>query len=134
MVQSKLQVTLLTGRTIEQGVGKERGKASKDYFESVAVCYMDPEDLKKLGIKEKTNILLSTTYGSVVVKAVKSLRTPHPGIVFVPYGPWANVVADPDTHGIGMPSFKGVPAEIEPAQDKPILSLEKLLKGQFREE
>jgi len=134
MVQSKLQVTLLTGRTIEQGVGKERGKASKDYFESVAVCYMDPEDLKKLGIKEKTNILLSTTYGSVVVKAIKSLRTPHPGIVFVPYGPWANVVADPDTHGIGMPSFKGVPAEIEPAQDKPILSLEKLLKGQFREE
>ena len=134
MVQSKLQVTLLTGRTIEQGVGKERGKASKDYFESVAVCYIDPEDLKKLGIKEKTNILLSTTYGSVVVKAVKSLRTPHPGIVFVPYGPWANVVADPDTHGIGMPSFKGVPAEIEPAQDKPILSLEKLLKGQFREE
>jgi len=134
MVQPKLQVTLLTGRTIEQGVGKERGKASKDYFESVAVCYMDPEDLKKLGIKEKTNILLSTTYGSVVVKAVKSLRTPHPGIVFVPYGPWANVVADPDTHGIGMPSFKGVPAEIEPAQDKPILSLEKLLKGQFREE
>lgn len=134
MVQPKLQVTLLTGRTIEQGVGKERGKASKDYFESVAVCYMDPEDLKKLGIKEKTNILLSTTYGSVVVKAIKSLRTPHPGIVFVPYGPWANVVADPDTHGIGMPSFKGVPAEIEPAQDKPILSLEKLLKGQFREE
>lgn len=134
MVQSKLQVTLLTGRTIEQGVGKERGKASKDYFESVAVCYMDPEDLKKLGIKEKTNILVSTTYGSVVVKAIKSLRTPHPGIVFVPYGPWANVVADPDTHGIGMPSFKGVPAEIEPAQDKPILSLEKLLKGQFREE
>ena len=134
MVQPKLQVTLLTGRTIEQGVGKERGKASKDYFESVAVCYMDPEDLKKLGIKEKTNILLSTTYGSVVVKAIKSLRTPHPGIVFVPYGPWANVVADPDTHGIGMPSFKGVPAEIEPAQDKPILSLEKLLKGQFRKE
>lgn len=134
MVQSKLQVTLLTGRTIEQGVGKERGKSSKDYFESVAVCYMDPEDLKKLGIKEKTNILVSTTYGSVVVKAIKSLRTPHPGIVFVPYGPWANVVADPDTHGIGMPSFKGVPAEIEPAQDKPILSLEKLLKGQFREE
>ena len=134
MVQSKLQVTLLTGRTIEQGVGKERGKASKDYFESVAVCYMDPEDLKKLGIKEKTNILVSTTYGSVVVKAAKSLRAPHLGIVFVPYGPWANVVADPDTHGIGMPSFKGVPAEIEPAQDKPILSLEKLLKGQFREE
>ena len=132
MVQSKLQVTLLTGRTIEQGVGKELGKVSKDYFESVAVCYMDPEDLKKLGIKEKTNILLSTVYGSVVVKALKSLRSPHHGIVFVPYGPWANVVADPDTHGIGMPSFKGIQAEIQPARDRPVLSLEALLEGQFR--
>jgi len=68
----------------------------------------------------------------VVVKAVKSIRTPHPGIVFIPYGPWANVVVDPETHSIGMPSFKGIPAEVEPALDKPILSLKELLKKQFR--
>ena len=127
----KLPVTLLTGRTIEQGVGKERGKTSKEYRESVSVCYVDPEDLKKLGIKEKTNILVSTNYGSVVVKAIKSLRGPHPGVVFIPYGPWANVVVNPETHGIGMPSLKGIPAEVEPAPDKPILNLEELLKNQF---
>lgn len=129
---SKLTVTLVTGRTIEQGVGKEHGKSSEEYVESVTVCYMDPEDMKKLGIKDKTNILVSTEFGSVVVKSVKSIRTPHPGIVFIPYGPWANVVVDPETHSIGMPSFKGIPAEIEPAPDKPILSLKKLLKKQFR--
>jgi formylmethanofuran dehydrogenase subunit D len=129
---SKLKVTLVTGRTIEQGVGKEHGKSSEEYVESVTVCYMDPEDMKKLGIKENTNILVSTEFGSVVVKAVKSIRTPHPGIVFIPYGPWANVVVDPETHSIGMPSFKGIPAEVEPAPDKPILSLKKLLKKQFR--
>ena len=39
----KLRVTLLTGRTIEQGVAKERGKASKEYVESVSVCYMIPK-------------------------------------------------------------------------------------------
>jgi len=128
---SKLHVTLLTGRTIEQGVGKEKGKASKEYFESVAVCFIDPEDLKKLGIKEASNILVSTEYGSVVVKAEKSLRSPHSGIVFIPYGPWANVVAYPETHSIGMPSFKGIPAVIEPAPDKPLLSLEGLLKEEF---
>jgi formylmethanofuran dehydrogenase subunit D len=127
----KLRVTLLTGRTIEQGVGKERGKASKDYVESVSVCYMDPEDLKKLGIKEKTNILVSTNYGSVVVKALKSLRAPHHRIIFIPYGPWANVVSNPETHGIGMPSFKGIPAEVEPAQNKPLLNLEELLNEEF---
>ena len=127
----KLHVTLLTGRTIEQGVGKERGKTSKEYVESVSVCYIDPEDLKKLGIKEKTNILVSTDYGSVVVKAVKSLRGPHSGVVFIPYGPWANVVVSPKTHAVGMPSLKGIPAEVEPASDKPTLSLEELLKTQF---
>ena len=132
MENLKLRVTLLTGRTIEQGVGKERGKASKEYMESVSICYMDPEDLKKLAIKEKTNVLVSTDYGSVIVKAIKSLRGPHHGVIFIPYGPWANVVVNPETHGIGMPSFKGISAEVEPAQDKPLLSLEELLKEQFR--
>jgi len=127
----KLQVTLLTGRTIEQGVGKERGKASKEYFESVSVCYMDPEDLKRLGIKEKTNVQVSTEHGSVVVKAVKSLRNPHPSMIFIPYGPWANAVVNPETHSIGMPSLKGIPAEVEPAPNKPILMLEKLLEEEF---
>ena len=130
----KLKVTLITGRTIEQGVAKERGKFSKEYMESVSVCYVDPEDLKKLGIKEKTNVLVSTDQGSVVVKALKSLRGPHPGVIFVPYGPWANVVVDPETHGIGMPSLKGISAEVEPAPDKPVLSLKELLKEQFGEQ
>ena len=130
----ELRVTLITGRTIEQGVGKERGKASKEYVESVSICYVDPDDLKRLGIKEKTNILVSTDYGSVVVKAVKSLRGPHLGVVFVPYGPWANVVVDSETHGVGMPSLKGIPAEVEPAPDKPVLSLEELLREQFGKE
>ena len=127
----KLQVTLLTGRTIEQGVAKERGKASKEYVESVSVCYMDPEDLKRLGIKEKTNVQVSTEHGSVVVKAVKSLRNPHHSVIFIPYGPWANAVVNPETHSIGMPSLKGIPAEVEPAPDKPILGLEKLLEEEF---
>lgn len=127
----KLKVTLLTGRTIEQGVAKERGKLSNEYMESVSVCYMDPEDLKKLGIKEKTNVLVSTDHGSVILKALRSLRTPHPRMIFVPYGPWVNVVVDPETHGVGMPSLKGIPAEVEPAPDKPVLSLEELLREEF---
>ena len=128
----KLKVTLLTGRTIEQGAGKERGKSSKEYVESVSVCFIDPDDMKKLGIKEGVNVQVSTAFGTVVVKAKKSLRTPHPGVIFIPYGPWANVVVDPETHGIGMPSFKGVPATLEPAPDKPVLGLEELLKTVFR--
>jgi formylmethanofuran dehydrogenase subunit D len=130
----KLQVTLLTGRTIEQGVGKEQGKASKEYAESASVCFIDLEDLKKLGIEEKTNVLVSTTYGSVILRALKSPQAPHPSIIFVPYGPWANVIVDPETDNVGMPSLKGIPAEIEPADDKPLLSLKELLKTMFKKE
>jgi formylmethanofuran dehydrogenase subunit D len=129
--KSKLLVTLVTGRTIEQGVGKEQGKASKEYVGSVSICFVDSEDLKRLGIKEKTNVLVSTKYGSVVIKALRSLSAPHPGVIFVPYGPWANVLVCPETDSIGMPSMKGIPAQVVPAVDKPILSLKMLLKRQF---
>jgi len=131
---SKLHVTLLTGRTIEQGVGKERGKFSEEYMESVSVCFIDPKDLEMLGIKEKTNVCVSTAFGSVVLRALKSPRGPHSGIVFIPYGPWANAIVDPATGGIGMPSLKGIPAEVEPAPEKSVLCLRELLTQQFRGE
>ena len=128
---SKLKVTLLTGRTIEQGVGKECGKASENYFASVAVCYVDSEDLKRLGIKEGTNVRVSTDYGSVILKALKSPRGPHVGVVFIPYGVWANAVVSTETDSIGMPSLKGIPAEIQPAADKVVLGLSEFLREQF---
>jgi len=127
----KLKVTLITGRTIDQGTGKEHGKTSREYMESVAVCQLDPEDMKELGIRENESVRVTTEFGSVVVKAAKSKRAPHPRVVFVPYGPWANVVTDPETSGIGMPSFKGIPAEVEPAPAERVLSLQELLKKRF---
>jgi formylmethanofuran dehydrogenase subunit D len=127
----KLQVVLLTGRTIEQGVGREFGKSSEEYAESVSVCFIDSEDFHALGIKEDSNVFISTAFGSVILRAVKSPRGPHKGVVFVPYGPWANVVVDPSTDSIGMPSLKGIPAEIEAAQEKRVLTLKELLTEEF---
>jgi formylmethanofuran dehydrogenase subunit D len=131
MMQQKLKVTLLTGRTIEQGVGKEAGKGTKEYFESTTMCYMDAGDMKKLGIRNNTNILVSTPNGSVVLKAVKYPRGAMPGLIYIPYGPWANTIVSNETTSIGMPSFKGTPAEVEPAPDKHILTLKELFKSEF---
>ena len=132
--EARLSVTLLTGRTIEQGVGKERGKASKEYAESVTACFIDPEDMKQLKLKEGANVEVSTSHGSVVLRSVKSRRGPHPGIVFVPYSPWANVIVDSGTDSIGMPSLKGIPAEIESTPEKPVLDLPQLLAQLFGNE
>jgi len=130
----KLKISLLTGRTIDQGKGKEMGKLSKEYLDSVMICQMDPNDMKFLGVKENTNVKVATEFGSVVLKAVKSARAPHPKVVFIPYGPWANLIMNPKTHGTGMPSFKGIPAEIEPTPNEKVLSLQELLNQFHKEE
>jgi len=123
----KLNVLVLTGRTIEQGKGKEMGKLSKVYLEDVVQCRIDPQDMKALKLKQNTNVKVTTKSGSVVLKAVKSPRAPHPKMIFISYGPWASLIMDPQTHGTGMPSLKGIPAEIEPAPDEKVLSLQELV-------
>jgi len=130
-----LKVMMLTGRTLRQGQGKEYGKLSEKYWKSVAICEIDPDDMKKLGITEGNSIKVTTDYGSVIVRVVKSLRGPHVGRVFIPYGPWANVIVNPKTHGTGMPSFKGVQATIEQAPSKEkVLTMPELLQRHFRKE
>jgi formylmethanofuran dehydrogenase subunit D len=129
---AKLKVVLLTGRTLRQGRGKERGKLSELYWKSVAICEMDPDDMKKLNVDENSNVKITTDDGSVIVRAVKSLRGPHSGVIFVPYGPWASVIANAKTHGTGMPSFKGTLAEIEPASTEKLLGLEDLLNQYYK--
>jgi formylmethanofuran dehydrogenase subunit D len=131
VADKKLNVTLLTGRTIEQGVGKEYGKASPDYFAACSMVYMDEGDMRNLGVKNNTNVLVTTPIGSVVLKAVKYPRAPTPGLIYIPYGPWANAVCSDATSSIGMPSFKGTPAQVEPASDKPVLTIEELLMSEF---
>jgi formylmethanofuran dehydrogenase subunit D len=129
----KIKVTLLSGRTIHQGTSKECGKTSSEYYKNVAICEIDPEDMKTLSIREGTNIKVSTEFGSVIVKATESKRAPHPRIVYMPYGPWVNTIINFTTHSTGMPSFKGIPATIEPANPTEIvLTLRELLKQNFR--
>jgi len=124
----RLKASLLTGRTIYQGVGKEHGKLSDEYWHSVAVCEMDPSDLQLLGIKENNSVRVITESGSVVLRAVESLRAPHAGVIFIPYGLFANVLTGTRTHGTGMPSFKGIPAEVEPARGEKAMKIRDLLR------
>jgi formylmethanofuran dehydrogenase subunit D len=130
-MEQKLHVTLLTGRTIEQGVGKEYGKASIEYYDACSMCYMDSDDMKTLGVRTNTNIEVTTPIGSVILKAVKYPRGPTPGLIYIPYGPWANAICSDATTSIGMPSFKGTPADVEAAPNKKILTLEELLMSEF---
>ncbi len=131
MMCPKLKLTFVSGRTVDQGVGKERGKASQEYFDTASICFLDSVDLKKLGIKSGTNVKLTTRFGSVIAKTVQNPRGAMPGIVFMPCGSWANAICGDDTYSMGMPLFKGFPVEVEPAPDQPVLSIRELMKKEY---
>lgn len=108
-----MKAILVTGRTLGQGLGLEMGKFSDIYYRNVATCEMNRVDMERLGMKEGELIRVSSGLGSAVLRVVKSFEEVPSGIIFVPYGPWINRIMRPETHGTGMPSFKGIEVEVE---------------------
>ncbi|TFG34089.1 molybdopterin dinucleotide-binding protein [Candidatus Thorarchaeota archaeon] len=121
---------LTSGRTQKQGRGLEQGKLSKEYRDEVSVCEMDPTTLHVLRIEEGKPVLVQSAHGCVVVRS-RIDRRGKPGIVFIPCGPYANMVIDSTTESSGMPDYKGTPVEIFAAEDRVVLSIEELLEEIF---
>nr|ARX77072.1 formylmethanofuran dehydrogenase subunit D [uncultured archaeon] len=116
-----IHVNLISGRSIQQGVAIEGGKEKPAYRTAAGLIELDPSDLKKLGAWKSTNVRVTSDYGSVVVKAIETTQGPHPGLAFIPMGPWANSIVDPNTYSTGMPTFKGTPVKVDVAMKEPVL-------------
>jgi formylmethanofuran dehydrogenase subunit D len=116
-----ITLNLISGRTIQQGVAIEGGKEKPLYRTACGIIEMDDSDLKKLGAWRNTNVRVTSDYGSVIVKAIETTQGPHPGVAFIPMGPWANSVVSDNTYSTGMPTFKGTPVTIEVAINEPVL-------------
>jgi len=123
-----LKANLITGRTVEQGIAIEGFKDKPEYIDAAGVVQIDPSDLKVLNIWPGSTVLVKSDYGEVIVKAARSRYGPHPGIVFIPMGPWANQIVNPDTDTTGMPSFKGISVTITPAPGQKVLDAITLIK------
>ncbi|MEA1956788.1 MAG: molybdopterin dinucleotide binding domain-containing protein [Euryarchaeota archaeon] len=119
------KVNLISGRTIVQGQNLD-SKLSEAYFNEVATCELNGSDMEKLGVAADERVKIKTNYGEVVVKAKEKAGTPE-GVIFIPMGPWANALVSGDTHGAGMPSYKGIDAEIEPTEEE-VLQVKALMK------
>lgn len=114
---------MISGRTLAQGANCE-SKMSEDFFKAASSCHLSKEDYDLLGLSDGKNILLKNEFG----KTVLSPRVDdglHRGIVFIPMGPWANILIGPETGGCGTPQFKGVEIDIE-ATNSPILDIREL--------
>jgi formylmethanofuran dehydrogenase subunit D len=116
-----INLNLISGRSIQQGVAIEGGKEKPAYRTAAGIIELDPSDLKRLGAWRNTNVKVTSDYGSVVVKAIETTQGPHPGLGFIPMGPWANSIVNPNTYSTGMPTFKGVPVKVEVAINEPVM-------------
>jgi formylmethanofuran dehydrogenase subunit D len=125
---STISINLISGRTIQQGASMEGGKDTDKYMKACGIIEIDDSDFKRLEIMKNTNVRVTSEFGNVVVKAVEATQGPHPGVAFIPMGPWANSVISPETYSTGMPTFKGVPITIEPAENEKVLTSIELVR------
>lgn len=109
--------TLISGRTRKQAIAMHKGKASPEYHAATGIVEMNPADMARLGIDESDRAILRTPAGEVVLTAHEGALPP--GLVFVPMGTAVNGIVGTETLGTGMPSFKGLDVEIEPASGGP---------------
>jgi formylmethanofuran dehydrogenase subunit B len=112
----KISAILITGRSFGQGIGKEYGRFSEKYLYVTRSCEMNPMDMEAINVKRGSNVKVRSKFGEIVARVADPTQDLPQGIVFMPYGRWANAVVDPDTDGTGMPSLKGIPVELEPSE------------------
>ena len=120
-----MNAKLISGRTTAQGQNLDN-KLSEEYFKAVAICELSKNDMEKIGVSADEHVEVRTSYGEVVVKAKKGEGNPD-GIAFIPMGPWVNAVVSGDTHGAGMPQYKGIDAAIEKTEAE-VLSVKELMQ------
>ena len=118
--------TMISGRTLAQGAGCE-SKMSLDFFKAAAICHLSEKDFKSLELSEGKNVLLKNEFGQVVLTAKADAGLPD-SMVFIPMGPWANVIVGKETGGCGTPHFKGLEVEVA-ATNSPVLNIRELFSG-----
>ena len=120
-----MNVLLNTVRNVDRDQARERLLGSeKALNEKVPVAQLNPVDIEKLGLSPSLNILISTKYGSVIMKYEKNKKIPE-GIVNVPVSIWANQLTGIEDFEL---DYKNIKAEIEGTKD-PVLSINQLIQN-----
>ncbi|SHI30122.1 molybdopterin dinucleotide binding domain-containing protein [Desulfosporosinus lacus] len=103
---------LITVRTGRQGATMENGKLTPEYLEETSMLAINPEDLAALEMAPGQPARLKSPDGEVIVTCRPT--TGPRGLFFLPLGPTASQLISGETHGTGVPDFKGLPVTLEP--------------------
>lgn len=122
-----MKMMINTGTSVIQAFYEKKGSTLKnEYKQATAVAFMDIKDMEKLSLKPKDKIKIKSKWGEVVVFAEKSHDAPHEGMIFLPKGPWSNIIISPETYCCNVPTFKGILGEITKTNEE-VLSVSKLM-------
>jgi len=128
----QLDVIINTGSSIIQAFYEKKGSTLKDeYRQATAVAFMDPEDMILLDLEVRDKIDVITQWGEVTLYVDKSHDVPHKGMIFIPKGPWANIVVSPETYCCNIPTFKGIKAKIRKSE-KEVLLVADLMRDTYK--
>ena len=108
---------LITVRTGRQGATMENGKSTPEYLEETSTLAINPENLAALGMAPGQRARLKSPDGEVIVTC-RPTEGPH-GLFFLPLGPTASQLISGETHGTGVPDFKGLAVTLEPEDKLP---------------
>ncbi|MGZ4881680.1 MAG: molybdopterin dinucleotide binding domain-containing protein [Halobacteriota archaeon] len=124
-----MEIILNTGGTAFQGAVIKGGrKFTDEYTHEAAYCDINPEDFEELA--KPWYVKVTNRYGdSVILKAKKTDRQ-QKGEIFIPRGPWANIIVTAMTESTGSPEYKNAKVQIEKASG-PVLGPEELMKKYY---
>ena len=110
---TRLQVTLITGRSIKQGIGISQGKTHAEYRNAVTFIELSAADMMRAGFRDGDTVVLKSEHGTAEAQCRKS-DMPE-GLAFMAFGSSCNRLIAAETHASGMPDSKHVQVEISNA-------------------
>jgi formylmethanofuran dehydrogenase subunit D len=124
-----VDIILNSGSTAFQGAVIKGGRKFTDEYRTEAgYCDINPEDFEELG--KPWFVKVTNTYGDSVILRAKKTDRQQRGEMFIPRGPWANIVVTPVTESTGSPRYKNLKVQIEKANG-PVLGPIELMKKYY---
>jgi formylmethanofuran dehydrogenase subunit D len=102
---------LITVRTAKQGAAMEKGKITAEYIAETTTLTLSPHDYQRLELAEEKKARVKSDSGEIVVTC-RYANGPD-GVFFLPLGAPANLLIGEQTYGTGVPSYKGLPVEVQ---------------------
>ena len=124
-----MEIILNTGGTAFQGAVIKGGrKFTDEYTQEAAYCDINHEDFTELD--KPWIVKVTNRYGDSVILRAKKTDRQQRGEIFIPRGPWANIVVTAMTESTGSPEYKNAKVQVEKASG-PILGPEELMKKYY---